>query len=344
MRPWFDGWRRVVSAPALIAGVFLVTLLAALPLALTLRGALRDHLGSSLAANEAADGVNYDWWQEFTSQASGIGTTFTPSVIGFATTLDSVSGLLDRRTPITPVASALGVYLAVWLFISGGIIDRYARGRRVGSHGFFAASGTFFFRFLRLGIAAAAAYWFLFAYVHEWLFARWYVNMTRDVAVEQTVFSWRLLMYAIFGALLALTAVVFDYAKIRAVVEDRRSMTGALIAALRFIVRHPGRVAGVYALNAAVFLAVVAIWAAVAPGAGGSGASMWAGFAASQCYILARLVVKLQGLASGTAVFQRSLAHWGYSAVPLATRPEPPVIRLKADSTRDPVESGFSRT
>ena len=344
MRPWFDGWRRVVSAPALIAGVFLVTLLAALPLALTLRGALRDHLGSSLAANEAADGVNYDWWQEFTSQASGIGTTFTPSVIGFATTLDSVSGLLDRRTPITPVASALGVYLAVWLFISGGIIDRYARGRRVGSHGFFAASGTFFFRFLRLGIVAAAVYWFLFAYVHEWLFARWYVNMTRDVAVEQTVFSWRLLMYAIFAALLALTAVVFDYAKIRAVVEDRRSMTGALIAALRFIVRHPGRVAGVYALNAAVFVAVVAIWAAVAPGAGGSGASMWAGFAASQCYILARLVVKLQGLASGTAVFQRSLAHWGYSAVPLATRPEPPVIRLKADSTRDPVESLFSRT
>ncbi|HEY3094065.1 MAG TPA: hypothetical protein VGJ52_13250 [Vicinamibacterales bacterium] len=344
MRPWFDGWRRVVSAPALIAGVFLVTLLAALPLALTLRGALRDHLGSSLAANEAADGVNYDWWQEFTSQASGIGTTFTPSVIGFATTLDSVSGLLDRRTPITPVASALGVYLAVWLFISGGIIDRYARGRRVGSHGFFAASGTFFFRFLRLGVVAAAVYWFLFAYVHEWLFARWYVNMTRDVAVEQTVFSWRLLMYAIFAALLALTAVVFDYAKIRAVVEDRRSMTGALIAALRFIVRHPGRVAGVYALNAAVFLAIVAIWAAVAPGAGGSGASMWAGFAASQCYILARLVVKLQGLASGTAVFQRSLAHWGYTAVPLATRPEPPVIRLKADSTRDPVESGFSRT
>jgi len=344
MRPWFDGWRRVVSAPALIAGVFLVTLFAALPLALTLRGALRDHLGPSLAANEAADGVNYDWWQEFTSQASGIGTTFTPSVIGFATTLDSVSGLLDRRTPITPVASALGVYLAVWLFISGGIIDRYARGRRVGSHGFFAASGTFFFRFLRLGIVAAAVYWFLFAYVHEWLFARWYVNMTRDVAVEQTVFSWRLLMYAIFAALLALTAVVFDYAKIRAVVEDRRSMTGALIAALRFIVRHPGRVAGVYALNAAVFVAVVAIWAAVAPGAGGSGASMWAGFAASQCYILARLVVKLQGLASGTAVFQRSLAHWGYSAVPLATRPEPPVIRLKADSTRDPVESGFSRT
>jgi len=332
MRPWCDGWRRVVSAPAVIAGVVLVTLLAALPLALTLRGALRDHLGSSLAANDAADGVNYDWWQEFTSQASGIGTTFTPSIIGFATTLDSVSGLLDRRTLIAPIASALGIYVGAWMLLTGGIIDRYARGRRVGAHGFFAASGTFFFRFLRLGAGAAAVYWFLFAYVHEWLFARWYVNMTRDVAVEQTVFYWRLLMYAVFTALLALTAVVFDYAKVRAVVEDRRSMIGALIAAMRFIVRHPGRVAGVYALNAALWLAIVAIWAIVAPGAGGSGASMWVGFAASQCYIVARLVVKLQGLASETAVFQRSLAHWGYAAAPAFVPPAPPIVDARAVS------------
>ena len=326
MRPWFDGWRRVASAPAVVAGVLLLTLLAALPLGLTLRGMLQDHLGSSLAASGAADGVNYDWWQEFTAQTSGIGTTFTPSVIGFATTLDSVSGLLDRRTLIAPIASALALYVAMWLFISGGIIDRYARGRRVGAHGFFAASGTFFFRFLRLGVAAAAVYWFLFVYVHRWLFATWYVNVTRDVAVEQTVFYWRLLMYAIFTALLALTTVVFDYAKVRAVVEDRRSMTAALVAAMRFIARHPGRVAGVYALNAASFLVVVAIWAVVAPGAGGSGTSMWLGAAASECYILARLIVKVQVLASDTALFQHTLAHWGYTAASLVVPAAPPVV------------------
>jgi len=332
MRPWSDGWRRVVSAPAVVAGVFLVTLLAALPLALTLRGMLEDHLGSSLAANDAADGVNYDWWQEFNAQTSGIGTTFTPSVIGFATTLDSVSGLLDRRTVIAPIASALALYVAAWMFLSGGIIDRYARGRRIGAHGFFAASGTFFFRFLRLAVAAAAVYWFLFVYVHQWLFARWYVNMTRDIALERTVFFWRVLMYAIFTALLAVTTILFDYAKVRAVVEDRRSMTGALIAAARFIVRHPGRIAGIYALNAAAWVAIVAVWAVVAPGAGGSGVSMWAGLIASQCYILARLMVKLQVLASETAVFQRSLAHWGYAAAPSALRPDPPVV----DSISEP--------
>src|SRR6185295_6089167 len=112
MRSWFDGWRRVCAAPAIVAGVFAVTLVAAAPLALTLRGALADHLGSSLAAGQAADGVNYDWWQEFSSQATGLGTTFTPTIIGFATTLDSFGGLLDRRTLITPIAWALGLCIA----------------------------------------------------------------------------------------------------------------------------------------------------------------------------------------------------------------------------------------
>jgi hypothetical protein len=89
MRPWFDGLRRLRSAFPAVIGVYLLTLLMALPLALTLRDTLQDHLGSSLAANDAADAVNYDWWQEFSGQASGLGTTFTPSIIGFATTLDS---------------------------------------------------------------------------------------------------------------------------------------------------------------------------------------------------------------------------------------------------------------
>ena len=329
MRPWFDGWRRVFSAPAAIVGVFILTVVAALPFALTLRDALQDHFGASLAANQAADSVNYDWWQEFAAQADGIGTTFTTSVIGFATTLDSISGLLDRRQLITPIAAAVAFYLAAWLFVSGGILDRYARGRGIGAYGFFAASGTFFLRFLRLGLIAALVYWLLFTRVHEWLFDR-YTNATRDVAIERTVFYWRLMMYAIFTALLALTTVVFDYAKVRTVVEDRRSMAGALIAGIRFMVHHPRRVLAVYLLNTLLFLIVVGVWALIAPGAGGSGLSMWMGVFASQCYILARLVVKLQVMASETAAFQQSLAHWGYTAAPINEQPLPPVLSASA--------------
>jgi hypothetical protein len=55
---------------------------------------------------------------------------------------------------------------------------------------------------------------------------------------------------------------------------------------------------------------------------------MWAGVLLSQGYILARLIVKLQVLASEAALFQRSLAHWGYSAVPIAARPDPPIVEI----------------
>jgi hypothetical protein len=325
---WRDGLGRLLSAPAIVAGVFVVTLTAALPLAMTLRGAMQAHLGSSLMADEAADAVNYDWWQEFTAQAPGLGSTFTPSVIGFATTLDSVSGLLDTRVLITPIAWAVGVYLAAWVFVWGGILDRYARGRRVGPHGFFAASGTFFFRFLRLGIVAGLVYWFLFVWVHEWLFTTWYVSATRDLSVEPRVFLWRLLMYLIFASLLAFVSTVFDYAKVRAVMEDRRSMVGSLVAALRFMVRHPGRVVALYAVNGVIFLLILAAWATVAPGVGGAGMSLWIGVAATQCYVLARLTVRLLFAASATALFQRSLAHTGYTAAPAVARADAPIVEM----------------
>ena len=73
-----DGIRRVNRAPALLAGVWLATLIVSMPLAAAMRGMLADHLGASLAADAAATGVNYDWMQEFSEQASGLGVTFQP--------------------------------------------------------------------------------------------------------------------------------------------------------------------------------------------------------------------------------------------------------------------------
>ena len=331
LQSWLDGITRVLAAPAIVAGVFVITVLTALPLAAVVGVGMNEHLGASLMANEAADGINYDWGQEFASQGSflSLNSTVTPSIIGFATTLDSVSSLFDRRPIVPAIAIAVAVYLFAWLFVTGGILDRFARGRRTGAYGFFAASGVFFFRFLRLAVVAVVVYTFLFVYVHQWLFTKWYVSATRDLPFERAVFYWRLLMYGIFAALLALTTIVFDYAKVRAVVEDRRSMIGALMAGARFIIRNPSRVAGLYLANAFVFLVVVGMWALMAPGAGGSGVSMWAGVAASQCYILARLIVRLQFFASETALFQRSLAHWGYAAAPVVVRPVAPIVEFQ---------------
>ena len=309
-------------------GVFVMTLALSVPLAIAMNVALRDHLGSSLAANQAADGMNYDWWQEFQSRAQeqplGLATSFTPSIVGFAAVLQNTSSVLDGRAPIPPLAMALAAYLVVWTFASGGIIDRYARQRPTRAHGFFAASGVFFLRFLRLAVLAGLAYWLLFGPVHRWLFDDLFARLTLDVNQERVAFAWRALLYLVFGILLVATNVLFDFARIRAVVEDRRSMTLALVSSARFLRRHAGRVTGLYALNAAAFLLVIALWSLAAPGAGGGGIFIWLALIVTQLYIAARLFLKLQFIASETALFQASLAHASYAAAPLPAWPDSP--------------------
>jgi hypothetical protein len=325
---WIDGWRRVAAAPWIALGVLLLTVVMAVPLAWTMRGMLQAQLGRSMSARDAAGEVNYDWWQEFAAQTSGLGTTFTPAIIGFAATLDNLSGLLDGQKEIVPIASAIALYLVGWTFVSGGILDRYARRRRTRAHGFFAASGVYFFRFLRLAVIAGIFYWWMFDFVRYWLFEEWYVDLTRDVSVERTVFAIRVALYLVFGALLAFGNLVFDYTKVRLVVEDRHSAFGALLAALRFIVRHPRRTFGLYALNSVTFAALLALWAVSAPGGGGVGAAVWIAFATGQLYLLARLLLKLHFMASQIALFQGNLAHAAYVRAPEPIWPDSPAAEL----------------
>jgi hypothetical protein len=49
---------------------------------------------------------------------------------------------------------------------------------------------------------------------------------------------------------------------------------------------------------------------------------MWMGLLAGQAWVLARLALKLQFLASQTALFQKSLAHAMYTAAPAPMWPE----------------------
>jgi hypothetical protein len=325
---WLSGWQRVWQARGLALGAYAVTFALALPLAVLVRDQIETQLGGSLTAAAVADGVNYDWWTEFTAQATGLGATVSPSMIGFASTLDSLSRVLDARTPPTALLWFLGAYLTLWTFLAGGIIDRYARQRPTRAYGFFGACGTQFFRLARLAILAGVVYWALFHYLHSWLFLDVYRDVSRGLGVERTAFFWRLLFYALFGSVLLGVSVVADYARIRLVVEDRRSAVGALRAAVRFLWRNPATVAALYLLNGLTFVLIIALWSLIAPGVHGSGVVMWIAFLAGQVYLLARLALKLQFLASQTALFQASLAHATYTAAPAVAWPDSPAAEL----------------
>jgi hypothetical protein len=327
-----EGARRVVRAPAVLGGTFALTLLVAMPLAIALRGMLEAHLGASLAADAAARGANYEWWQEFSAQAVGLGTTFVPSIIGFGAVLLNLSNLLDNLPMAATIAGVTGAWLVLWAFLSGGLIDRFARDRATRARGFFGACGAHAGPILRLGVCALIVYWLLFRWLHPFIFTRLYAGVTHETAIERTAFLIRLIAYGAFGMTLAIVNVVFDYARIRIVVEDRRSALGGLLAGGRFARRQAGGVAALYSLNAAAFLALIAIYGAVAPGVVPAGVATWMMLILGEAYILARHFLKLTFYASETAFFQSRLAHAAYTAGPPVVWPESPAAESIANA------------
>lgn len=322
---WVDGWRRVGGAPWLLAGVMALTVASTVPFAVAMRSLLTAHLDRSLVAGDVAGGLNYDWWQEFLSQASGIGSTFSPRIIGFAATLDSLSGIADTRAETAAIAALLVTYVLLWTYLSAGIIDRYARQYPTRAQGFAAACGAHAAGVSVLAVFGAVVYGWIFGVLHPWLLDSRYASLTRDLDSERAAFLWRVAGYAIVGGIAAGANVILDYARIRMVVEDRRSATGSLVAAVRFLSRTPAA-AGLYAVNGITCAVLLAAWAAVAPSAGPAGLRMWLAFGLGQAFIVARLAIKLHFLASQTALFQRSLAHERFAAAPPFRRPDPPVV------------------
>ena len=276
---------------------------------------------------------NYDWWQEFSAQATGLGTTFVPSIVGFGAVLDNLEQ--PARQPADWRHDCRGHRcVAGDLVVPVGRRHRSAtraRGRR-GAPGFFAACGTHFWRFARLGLVALLVYDVLFAGVHCMAVRRLYPRLTRNLTVERTAFLIRLGCYAVFGLLLVLCNLVFDYARIRIVVEDRRSAVGACC-------RSPIRAAqsrralAVSAERTRLSLPRAAL-RLLAPGAPRSGVRMWLTLGLGELYIFLRHYLKLLFYASETAFFQGAVAHASYTAAPAVVWPESPAAEavLNADS------------
>jgi len=304
-----DGWGRVFRAPAILVGAVIVTWLVAFP-----AGRLLDQGGAPPAGRaEAADAL-----------ATGFDRTFTPTLLGTDRFVQHAHGFLaDGTLPVELIAAA-ATTLLVWTFLLGGILDRYARRRPTRAQAFFGACGVFFFRFLRLGVVAAAGYYLLFGLVHAWVFLPTYRWLTGGEAPGAGSVPLLLLpLYAVFLMLAAFWSAVVDYARVRAVVEDRRSMLGAILAGWRFVTGHPLKTAGLYLLNSAAFGAVLGAYTFAFPGHAGEGAAGLAA-AAGVVYLLARVALKLAFFASQGALFQRSLAHADYTAAPPLLWPESP--------------------
>jgi hypothetical protein len=259
-----DGCRRVWNAPAVLAGLVSLNVLFGVP------------LSRAFAAAMPGEGT-VGRWTEF----------LLPPVPGqhLVSLYQAVVDLDAADVDTSAIRAALAAIGLTGIFLIGGVLDRLARDRATGSHGFFAACGIFLFRSIRLSLCIAPVY----AAIWPWL----------DTESPER---------GAVATLVGLAAnLLADYALIRMVVEDRRSAIGSLVAAARFIGRHPGATVGLYLLNAAVFMLPLALFYVVEP-------YLAFGLGLTTTYLVIFVVAALVWMGSQTALFQSRLAHAGYTA------------------------------
>src|SRR5260221_2057439 len=278
-----DGLARAASAPAVFAGTLVLTFVVAARPALT----VRDAMGPQLDASGPA-------WIH-----GGGPLLLKPCV----TRAGSQPWLTDLPAAVT--------WILFLSFLSGGILDRYARNRAIRGRGFFGACAAHFPPMLRLGIVA----FLIHAAISRWLTPRLTGNAYADTGV----------LAALFGVNLLLT-----YARVRIVVEDRRSAIGALFGAGRFIRRNPAA-AGLHLFSS--LLATANVWLVTLSLVGGSPLGSAAGwvFGAVQAFLI------LASLAAATALFQARLAHASYTAAPPIEWPDSPAAEAIANLARPAV-------
>ncbi len=315
-----DGLRRVFGAPVVLLGATLLTASLALPLQGVL-DAGAPAIAPTMRSGTASAG---QWWRQCAAPAIGVTRSLAAAVTGCGAQAASLAGPASPGHPPHPVLIAylLGGGLLLWTFLSGGIHDRFARDRPTRSVGFFAACGMYAARLVRLRLLALLVYGVLLGPVHDLVFHTVYPLAGNASPSTQTAV--RVSLYLLFTALLGGIVLVFDYARVRAVVEDRRSAMGAVLAGWRFVRRRPLMCVGLFAANSLVLLAAVAAAPVVTSGSSAG----W--LIAALVGLGARTAARLFCYATEIGYFQSQLAHAGYLAAPITTWPESPAAEALA--------------
>ena len=305
------GLRRVTANPKLILFLWLFNFLMALPLTLMMSGQIEASLGASRVAEKMQKGFDIDWYEEFNHNAGALGKTFSPAVIGVGPFLGNLESWLNgslfaNYTGI--VGLGLG-YMIVWLFLLGGILDRFARPEpRLTMERFFSAGGRYFVRFVALAALAGVIYLFIFAFIAPQLFTL-IANSTRDTTVEKTVFFMTAGAYLVVAFLLMLVNMVFDYAKISTVIDAQRNVFTAVLNGVQFVFSRPVKTFGLYLTLGVFLLLTLGVYGLNSPGAlQSTGPGIALAFMFGQFFLLLKLVTRLTFFSGQMALYENMAA------------------------------------
>ena len=183
------------------------------------------------------------------------------------------------------------------LFVSGGILEAFRQDRRLNTGDFFAVSGAFFWRFVRLMLLSLMPFIFLWS-LHAQV-SRLSEYVGDRAAADQVGFCIKFAGAIILAGLALLLRLWFDLAKVRAVARNQRSMWRNMWESCALTWRNVGTLFWMYfriSLVAAIPLLIgFLIWTALPPTA------IPATFILLEFIILSQLAARLWQLASATA-------------------------------------------
>lgn len=248
--------------PKMVLFLFTVNLFFSLLLAIPMYNSLKDSFGRSEVGSRMTQDFDYIWWQEFRDEARGLETTFSPSIIGKGAILTNLDNLIQMRLfSSPPILLVFGLfYIILHTFLAGGILSIFSQDApRFTMKQFIQGAGSHFLRFLGLML-------------FSWVFIIAIGGLLRDVFIsilsgissnsfsEVTPFLIRLGFSALIFIFLLFIQMVFDYARIKVVLEESRNILKSTLEALAFIFKYPFSTFGLFYLILLFQVAVTVIY------------------------------------------------------------------------------------
>ena len=233
----------------LVIFLLVFNLLFSLILAVPMYTSLEESIGRSEAGDRMVKGFDYIWWEEFRDQSRGIETTFSPSILGKGAVLDNFVHLIhfgETRLPRV-LLLFLALYILLHTFLSGGIISIFNMDVPAFSlRGFFSGAGKFASRFFLL-MVFSWVFFFLVITFRDFLSTL--VNSVSETARSEILPFYLSLISSLFVyAVFLFFQMVFDYARIKTVIEDRRNALQTTGDAFIFVFKNIGSTMGLFYL------------------------------------------------------------------------------------------------
>jgi hypothetical protein len=152
------------------------------------------------------------------------------------------------------------LYVCVNTFLAGGFVGMYSKDYRSSFPEFLMDGARYFGKFFRIALVALVVYYLFFAVIVDWVNNSIY-GWTQNNASETVPYLYYMIRNVVVLLLMSLLFMIFDYTRIRMVVDDRTSALASTVAGARFAVPRLVKTYGLYLLLTAIGVLLVIVYA-----------------------------------------------------------------------------------